>query len=287
MPPPANSQKLLFLLAGLSFTHQALASPPVTTQWQQSAKSISRLVAGNLPVSSGPPRLIVGLEIHIERDWKTYWRHPGDAGGIPPRLDWSKSQNLKSATVMYPAPERISDPAGTLIGYKEHVLFPIEVEPVDPERPIRLALDVEYGVCREVCILAQARHSLTIRTTKAIALAPPLFQALERVPRPEQAMRATDPRLIGLTATLTGPAPRIEFLAAFPGGTRKKVDLFVEMTSGSHLPMARRPKSENSDKARFEITIPSDTAPKSLVGKTLRITLVSASGASEFLRTLD
>jgi DsbC/DsbD-like thiol-disulfide interchange protein len=273
------------LIAGLP--HSASAESPLQTKWQQTPKSISRLVVGSLPVPGEAPRLIVGVEIHIERDWKTYWRHPGDAGGVPPRFDFSKSQNLKSANVLFPVPERISDPSGSLIGYKEHVIFPVEVEAVDPSRPVRLSLAMEFGVCREICILAQAQHNLTVRTTKSFSLSPPLYAALERVPRQEQALRPDDPRLKSVAARLDGPAPGITFDIAYPKGTRKRIDMFVETLSGTNLPLPRKMKSETLDGARFEVQVPADISPGSLRGRQLRVTLISARGASEYVRTLE
>ena len=48
-----------------------------------------------------------GIEIKLKQGWKTYWRYPGDSG-VPPAFDFSKSQNVKSVTVLYPAPIAVS-----------------------------------------------------------------------------------------------------------------------------------------------------------------------------------
>src|SRR5436309_312013 len=82
----------------------------------------SRLLAGNG---------IAGVELQLPEGWKTYWRTPGDAGGVPPTFDWSKSDNLASVKVLYPAPKRFSDRAGDTVGYKGTVVFPVEVIPKD------------------------------------------------------------------------------------------------------------------------------------------------------------
>lgn len=275
---------LLYLVS--SVPQSASAATPPVTNWQQSQKSMSRLLVGSLPLPGSPPRLIVGLEIHIERGWKTYWRHPGDAGGIPPRFDWSKSQNLKSANVLYPAPQRLSDASGSLIGYTEHVVFPVEIEAMDDSRPVRLALHVEYGVCSEICILAEARHTLTVRTTKPFALPPPLHRALEAVPRPEAALRTADPRLLAVALAGTKPA-RLLLDVAYPAAPPKEPDIFVETLSGTQLPMARRLDTGKTDRARFEVTLPADLPPRALKGHPLRITATSATGSSQWTRTLD
>ena len=71
-----------------------------------------------------------GIEIRLAPGWKTYWRYPGDSG-IPPRFDFSHSTNVKSVTVRYPAPQRLTDESGTSIGYKHGVVFPLEIVPQD------------------------------------------------------------------------------------------------------------------------------------------------------------
>ena len=137
-----------------------------------------------------------------------------------------KSRNLKSARVLYPAPSRIKDPAGELIGYKDTVIFPVEIEATDPTRPVRLALNVEFGVCREICILAQAKHTLTIRTTKAFAMPPALHRTLERIPRNLRQLRPSDPRLGTINANLAAGSRSITIETKYPANTKQKIDLF-------------------------------------------------------------
>ena len=55
--------------------------------------------------------LRAGIEIKLQPGWKTYWRYPGDSG-VPPRFDFSGSENLKTAKVLYPAPHLFTDEAG-------------------------------------------------------------------------------------------------------------------------------------------------------------------------------
>ena len=64
---------------------------------------------------------------------------PGEAGGVPPSFDWSKSTNLESAQVLYPAPKRFTDKAGDTVGYKGTVLFPVRLKPKDASQADRRA----------------------------------------------------------------------------------------------------------------------------------------------------
>lgn len=93
----------------------------------------------------------LGIAVSLEPGWKTYWRAPG-AAGIPPEFDWSRSENLADAEVMWPAPARIADPYGDLIGYVGEVVFPVRIIPVSPAAPTTVRLVLHYAVCNEICI---------------------------------------------------------------------------------------------------------------------------------------
>ena len=60
-------------------------------------------------------------------------------------------------------PSRLHEPGAETIGYKNSVLFPVEVVPKDARQPVDLALTLEFGVCREICIPAEAKFSLALR----------------------------------------------------------------------------------------------------------------------------
>ena len=80
-----------------------------------------------------------------------------------PDFDWQGSDNLASATVLYPAPHRLHDKAGDVVGYKNGgVLFPVLVTPKDASKPVTLHGKVSYGVCKDICIPAEAELQLVI-----------------------------------------------------------------------------------------------------------------------------
>ena len=79
-----------------------------------------------------------GVEIKMQPGWKTYWRYPGDSG-VPPRFDFSGSENLKEAKVLFPAPHLFTDETGHSLGYKNSVIFPLVLAPQQPGKPVRYA----------------------------------------------------------------------------------------------------------------------------------------------------
>jgi DsbC/DsbD-like thiol-disulfide interchange protein len=94
-----------------------------------------------------------GLHIAMRPGFKTYWRMPGDTG-VPPQFNFESSVNLKQARVLFPLPLRFADGAGgTSIGYPApDVLFPVQVEALDPSRPVELHVKADYAVCERMCI---------------------------------------------------------------------------------------------------------------------------------------
>src|ERR1700738_1525045 len=65
--------------------------------WQRDGHSAVRLLAG----SRSGAVLLGGIALQLQPGWKTYWRTPGDSG-VPPRFDFSKSENIEDVTVMWP-----------------------------------------------------------------------------------------------------------------------------------------------------------------------------------------
>lgn len=248
------------------------ASPPV-----KGYNSTTRLIAGAQPGTGEARRLIAGIEIRMGEGWKTYWRHPGDAGGVPPSFDWSGSGNLASARVLYPVPERLVDPNGQSIGYKKHVVFPVEVKPADASKPVMLRLHFEYGICREICVPAEARIELVVPPTLA-SMPPELAAALDRVPV-SGGQGPAAPALKSASAMLSGAKPGMIFDVA--GGSAEVADLFVEALDGSYLPMTDKPGATAGGVRRFRIDLKGIDDVASLKGKPLRITIVTASGGAE------
>src|SRR5204863_4376156 len=91
-----------------------------------------------------------GLDLTLDPGWKTYWRMPGDAG-IPPQFDWSGSSNVKSVTVLWPAPTRFTDDGGETGGYKGRVVFPLDMIAEDTGTPVTFKRAPRLGVCYIIC----------------------------------------------------------------------------------------------------------------------------------------
>src|SRR5471032_2485892 len=108
--------------AALGFTAALFASslaPGAHAQdsspWQKDGHSAVRLLAG----SRSGAVLLGGIAFQLQPGWHTYWRNPGDSG-VPPRFDFSKSENIEAVTVLWPAPVKFPDGAGgSSLGYHD------------------------------------------------------------------------------------------------------------------------------------------------------------------------
>src|SRR3954468_5880088 len=89
------------LAFSLAFFASSLATEARTedsSPWQRDVHSAVRLLAG----SRSGAVLLGGIAIQLQPGWKTYWRTPGDSG-VPPRFDFSKSDNVEAVTVLWAA----------------------------------------------------------------------------------------------------------------------------------------------------------------------------------------
>src|SRR3981081_4807388 len=75
--------------------------------WQRDGHSAVRLLAG----ARRGGVLLGGIAVQLQPGWKTYWRTPGDSG-VPPRFDFSKSENVEAVTVMWPGAAQVVDGRG-------------------------------------------------------------------------------------------------------------------------------------------------------------------------------
>lgn len=244
--------------------------------WVDLHASRARLVVGQ--ASAGGGVRLAGLEIAMQEGWKTYWRMPGDAG-VPPTFGWTDSTNLAAVRVLYPAPKRIPEAGGEVVGYKHTVLFPIEVTPQDPAKPVVLKLSVELGICREICVPVTSAFELPLPPASRKAAEPDAVAvAMERVPRPQAQRRPKDPELKQIALGEGEPGRRLTIAAAFHGA--KGADVFIEAPEGLYVPLPRREAEGADGVVRFGAALSADLA-RDLKGKTLTLTLVSEAGASE------
>ena len=210
-----------------------------------------------------------GLEIELDHGWKTYWRLPGDAG-IPPQFDWSKSQNLKSVEVLWPAPHRFQDKGGETIGYKDRVVFPLRILPENPDVPVMLNLSLFFGVCQDICIPGSGE--LMAKTGRADPAAAALIASFAaKVP---QKVDRDSPFHV-TTAMLAKDRPQALFLQIEGERGPGDLDIFVE---GADFAYFKAPRWPTKTDGWF---LPFTGDPARLRGGQVKLTMVTPDIALE------
>ncbi len=138
----------------------AIAASDMASDWIDEDFASVRLISAQTRTTTSDT-IRLGLEFELQPDWKIYWRSAGDAG-FPPQLDWSGSENIGDAEILWPAPHRFSIFGLETFGYKNHIILPIDLAVTHPDQPVSIALDVDYLVCSDICIPAAAKFSLDI-----------------------------------------------------------------------------------------------------------------------------
>jgi DsbC/DsbD-like thiol-disulfide interchange protein len=271
--------------ASLVVSVSSIANAADVSPWDDDLQSAARLIAALAHNTSGGRVFRAGIEIKLKDGWKTYWRYPGDSG-VPPALDFSKSQNVKTVTVLYPAPSRFPDGAGgNSIGYKGDVILPLHVVPQDAGKPATLRLKLDYAVCEKLCVPAEAKLELDLTGTESANEA--LLDAAEaRVPKPVQIGDQGMPSIRAVHREATSGKPRIAVDVAASTGI--PLTLFAEgPTPQWALPLPEPVAGAPAGQQRFVFELDGLPPGEKPDGATLRLTAVSGDKAVEALFRLD
>ena len=151
------------LLRFVTFILFGIFSTPLyslSSDWALDEKSKIRLISP-FTTSNNSNEIILALEYQLEPDWKTYWKSPG-GGGFPQKLLWNNSENIKQIEIEWPKPIEFEILGLPSIGYKDNVLFPLLIEVEDPNKTTSINLNINYLVCKHICIPGNANLYLEI-----------------------------------------------------------------------------------------------------------------------------
>jgi DsbC/DsbD-like thiol-disulfide interchange protein len=240
--------------------------------WDRQPHAETRLIAGAAVKTADAGYLRAGLELRLDPGWKTYWREPGDSG-VPPTFDFSGSDNVKSVSVDWPAPERFPDGAGgNSIGYVGRVVLPLRVVQTDAVKPTALHLKLNYAICGNLCVPAEANLVLALSGDGAEETA--IEKEALRVPRHVAPGPGKGLGVISAHREPGGEHDRVTVEVAAPKDAT--VDLFVEgPTADWSLPLPE-PAGGDGNVRRFTFDL--DGLPPGTEGKGAMLTFTAVSG---------
>ena len=249
------------------------ASAEDASPWQRDGHSAVRLLAG----SRSGAVLLGGIAFQLEPGWKTYWRNPGDSG-VPPRFDFSKSENIEAVTVLWPAPKKFDDGAGGhSLGYRDQIVLPLRIVAKHADKPVTLRADIDYAVCEKICIPVQAFAELPF-TSVASTEDSNLFAALDTVPKPAN---IGDPN--PLTIRDIKRDGKSTVLVDVVSPEAKEVSLFVEgPTPDWSLPVPELLNDSPPGVKRFAFELEGLPPGANPEGAALKLTLLGGDRSYEF-----
>jgi len=259
-----------------SFAVEARAQD--ASPWQKDAHSAVRLLAG----SRSGAVLLGGVALQLQPGWKTYWRTPGDSG-VPPKFEFSKSDNVEAVTVLWPAPKKFDDGAGGVsLGYHDQVVLPLRIVAKNVDKPVILRAEINYAVCEKLCIPVVANAELafnSVASTEDSAL----FAALDTVPKPAN---VGDPN--PLTIRDVKREGKSEVLVDVVTPDDRAVNLFVEgPTPDWGLPVPKLVEHYPPGVKRFSFQLDGVPPGVNPDGAALKLTLVGGDRSYEFNINLD
>ncbi len=246
--------------------------------WQRDGHSAVRLLAG----SRSGAVLLGGVAFQLQPGWKTYWRTPGDSG-VPPRFDFSKSENIEAVTVMWPAPLKFDDGAGGVsLGYHDQTVLPLRIVPKNVDKPVMLRAEINYAVCEKICIPVEANAELafnSVASTEDSAL----LAALDTVPKPAN---VGDPNPLTIRDVKREGKSTVLVDVVTPDA--RDVHLFVEgPTPDWGLPVPKPVEHSPPGVKRFVFELDGVPPGVNPEGAALKLTLVGGDRAYEFNINLD
>jgi DsbC/DsbD-like thiol-disulfide interchange protein len=246
--------------------------------WQRDGHSAVRLLAG----SRSGAVLLGGIAFQLQRGWKTYWRTPGDSG-VPPRFDFSKSENIEAVTVLWPAPATFDDGAGGhSLGYHDQIILPLRIVAKNADKPVTLRAAINYAVCEKLCIPVEANAELAI-TSVASTEDSALFAALDTVPKPAN---VGDPN--PLTIRDVKREGKSTVLVDVVSPDSRELSLLVEgPTPDWGLPVPKLLEHSPPGVKRFTFQLDGLPPGADPAGAALKLTLVGGDRSYEFNIKLD
>ena len=197
----------LFALLGLLLLSQVQAS---STGWQQAKHLRAELVSEYQQVTAGQT-LTLALHFVPDPHWHTYWQNPGDSG-LPTTLEWQLPDGVSAGEIQWPTPQAfVIEP---LVNYgfdgDTVLLVDLQIAADYSADSLPISVNVDWLVCEEVCIPAEASFSLTLPVGSAPqpGAQPQLFtSARQRLPTPLNLTGDFDTSAGAFSAVITLDAP--------------------------------------------------------------------------------
>ena len=183
---------MLGALLSITFSSQTFAATEITTGWvtnpQHPPVQVRLVLTGEKDTANHTVQGL--LEVKLDKDWKTYWRSPGE-GGVAPSVNWDMSSNVESVDWQWPMPKRYEFLGVETLGYKNDVIFPLSIHVKDMNKPVFLAGKLTMSSCTSICVLTDYDLALDFNPEKLSLSTDAMFlynKGYSQVPKSSQAV---------------------------------------------------------------------------------------------------
>jgi len=217
----------------------------------------AELVPAVASVQPGRP-FEVALRLSHDAHWHTYWINAGT--GYPTSIKWDLPEGWSAGDIQWPVPIVLKDSSGAVVGngYDGEVLLPVILTPpagLAPGSKVSLKADVEWLMCKDVCMPGQAALALELPVNAAPPAAHPAWgpkfsDAHARLPGTPSGWKLSAVKA-GKTVSLTVRPP-----ADAPAFTAEDMHFFAD----DNLVAYDQPQSAAFNVGAWTLSLPIDAA---------------------------
>lgn len=148
--------------------------------WVKASHLKAELVSDHQDLRPGQ-RFKLALHFIPDEHWHTYWQNPGDSG-LATNIDWTLPDGVEAGAIQWPAPMAISVPPLVNYGFEGPTILVSELSiPADFEgSQLQIKAKVDWLVCKEICIPADASFELNLPVTQTAVLATDYLKLFEK-----------------------------------------------------------------------------------------------------------
>jgi thiol:disulfide interchange protein DsbD len=169
---------LVFCLVLMALALQSVQAQ--TSGWVQASQLKAQLVSDHQDVRPGQ-KLKLALHFIPDDHWHTYWQNPGDSG-LATSIEWTLPDGVTAGAIQWPAPAAISVPPLVNYGFEGPTILVSDLTiPSDfSGSQLQIKAKVDWLVCKEICIPAEASFALNLAVTQASVVATDYLQLFEQ-----------------------------------------------------------------------------------------------------------
>lgn len=133
-----------------------------TVSSQAAAHTHARLILA-AEVARPGDTVMVGVHLHMDPGWHTYWRNAGQSG-IPTSNKWELPKGVTVGEIQWPVPAKSPDEDVTTYIYQDDVvlLVPLKLAPDLPPGPLEIKDKIDWLECAKLCVPGKTNVQATL-----------------------------------------------------------------------------------------------------------------------------